>query len=111
MRQRCAMVAMLKTPSIQVKDSPMHWRVPPPHGGEGVGYGFVAGEEDCEDFVTDLVVGHAFGLFAGCGFGVGGFVGAAEKHGEQVALIWLANCGGFSVFGDEAVDDRVEAGF
>ena len=33
-----------------------------PGPGEGVGYGLVAGEEDGEDFVADLLVGHASGF-------------------------------------------------
>jgi len=32
MRQRWAIVAMERTPSIQAKLSPMHWRLPPPKG-------------------------------------------------------------------------------
>ncbi len=36
-----------------------------PGPGEAVGYGLVAGEEDGEDFVADLLVGHAgmLGIF------------------------------------------------
>ena len=76
-----------------------------------VGDGLVAGEEDGEDFVADLLVGHA-GLLGG----VVGFVFAGEEHGEQVAacllfFAGLAAGGCFAMLANEAVDDCVEAGF
>jgi hypothetical protein len=78
-----------------------------PGPGEGVGYGLVAGEEDGEDFVADLGVGHALGL---AGAGLGGLVGAGEEHGEEIAAVGLSGGCGLAVFGDEAVDYGVEAG-
>jgi len=67
---------------------------------KGVGYGFVTGEEDGEDFVADLLVGHACVLRIF-------FVAGGEEHGEEIAFVYAR---GF-VFGDEAVDYGVEAGF
>ena len=54
-----------------------------PGPGQGVGNGFVAGEEDGEDFVADLLVVHAFGSADG----VFVFVAGGEKHGEEVAAV------------------------
>jgi hypothetical protein len=76
-----------------------------PGPGEGVGYGLVAGEKDGEDFVADLLVGHA-GVLAG---GVGLLVAAAEEHGEEIATVGFAAFCGFAMLVDEAVDGGVEA--
>ena len=73
-----------------------------PSPGEGVGYGFVSGEEDGENFVADLLVGHAFRLGV-----AGGLVFAGEEHGEEIAFVFA----GGAVLVDEAVHDGVEAGF
>ncbi len=82
-----------------------------PGPGEGVGYGLVAGEEDGEDFVADLVVGHVLGCVCRWRSASVGFVGAGEEHGEEVAFVGFAVGGGFAVLADEAVDYGVEAGF
>ena len=70
-----------------------------PGPGEGVGDRLVAGKEDGEDFVADLLVGHALGSSGG-GLGVG-LVSAGDEHGEQVAAVGLAAIGGhfFAVLG------------
>src|ERR1700722_14715813 len=77
-----------------------------PGPGEAVGYRLVGGEEDGEDFVADLFVGHA-GLLGG----VVGLVFAGEEHGEEIAAIWFTTGGCFAVLADEAVYYGVEAGF
>src|ERR1700730_7161517 len=83
-----------------------------PGPGEGVGYGLVPGQEDGEDFVADLFVGHT--LQRGTRYLVRGtrlfrFVGAGEEHGEEVSFIWLSRICCDAVLGDEVVDDVVEA--
>ncbi len=111
-----------------------------PRPGEGVGDGFVAGEEDGENLVADLLVVHAFDG----GDGVFVFVAGGKKHGEEVAAVAVLGgkvggvvagrgrgvhgllagfhflaaglrfcAAGFhflAAFADDAVDDGVEAG-
>ncbi len=81
-----------------------------PGPGKGVGYCLVSGQEDGEDFVADLGVGHALGQLACGGFGFSGLVGAGEKHGEEVRagisfLAVLAVGGCCAMFSDETVDN------
>ncbi len=83
-------------------------KVPGP--GEAVGDGFVAGEEDGEDFVTHLGVGHGFELAGGLAFGVEDFGLGAEEHGEEVAAVLEAGVHGGALFVNEAVDDLIERG-
>ena len=49
-----------------------------PGPGQGVGGGFVAGEEEGHDFVAELAVGHA---------GLIDFVAGGDELGEQVAAV------------------------
>ena len=74
--------------------------------GEGVGGGLVAGEEDGDALVVDLLVGHL--ICRGLGVSGGVFeVGGGEEHGEEVAAVGGAGWLG-AALGDHAVDEGVE---
>lgn len=74
---------------------------------EAVGRGFMPGEQQGKAFVAHLAISHAAGLAFG--------VDCGHKHGEQIALVWIAACMLPGVTGaalpDEAIDERVEFGF
>jgi len=69
-------------------------REEPPGPGEGAGGGLVAGKEESESFIAELLCGHAGAVFILC----------LEKHGEEVAGVLR----GLAALLDDAVDDLRE---
>lgn len=69
-------------------------REEPPCPGESAGGGFVAGKEESEGFIAELLIGHAGAVV----------VLSVKKHGEEVPCIFV----GLAALLDDAIDDCVE---